>query len=109
MDEWGKHAGESYWPGLGPSVSKHLVGIEVICEGKVTELVDGKYRNVVKDEKTGAIRYRYVEAADIRHIPVKKENVAPGFYQKFTPEQERSLTKLLLWLKTNNPLIIKLG
>jgi N-acetyl-anhydromuramyl-L-alanine amidase AmpD len=108
LDEWGNHAGLSYWPGLGESVSKHLVGIEVVCEGRVTEFVDGKYRNKVENEKTGAIHYRYVEASDIRHIPAANQNIAPGYYQKYTAEQEQSLTNLLLWLKINNPNVFDL-
>lgn len=108
LDEWGNHAGLSYWPSLGPSVSKHLVGIEVICEGRISEFVDGKYRNKVVDEKTGAVRYRYVDAGDIRHIPEKRANIAPGYYQKYTAAQERSLTDLLVWLKTNNPAVFDL-
>jgi N-acetyl-anhydromuramyl-L-alanine amidase AmpD len=36
LDEWGYHAGESHWIGLGTGVSSKLVGIEITNAGKLS-------------------------------------------------------------------------
>jgi hypothetical protein len=97
LNRWGSHAGASEWKGLGKSVSQYLVGIEVMCAGKV-EKKGERYvpwfgRAVPKDEIV---------------FSKKDGNITEGFYQRYTPEQFDSLTHLLLWLKGNNPDVFKI-
>lgn len=79
LNKGGAHAGQSYWPGLGSGVSSKLVGIEVACAGKL--------------DKNGKSWFG---------VTYPKEEIRNGF-KKYTPEQEESLIKLLVWLKKNCP------
>ncbi len=91
LDEWGYHAGESHWPGVGTSVSTKLVGIEITCAGKL----DG-------DNKSWfGVTY---PADQVRTVSNRYECPA-GKYKKYTAAQEKALIDLLLWLKRNNPTI----
>lgn len=94
LNKWGHHAGTSSWPGLGSSLSKRLVGIEIACAGKVAESGKAWF-----GQKFDASRLRKVAT---------KDNVQGGTYVKYTEEQEESLVRLLLWLKDNNPEVFKL-
>lgn len=91
LDEWGYHAGESHWPGLGTGVSSKLVGIEITNAGKLT--ADRKSWFGVQFPKT-----------DTRSVD-QKHGCPPGLYKKFTAEQENALVELLLWLHSNNPMV----
>jgi len=90
----GSHAGTSNWPGLGDSVSKYLVGIEVACAG---ELEDGK----------SWFGVHYPEE-QIRFVEEKEWECPTGHYKKYTGAQEKSLIELILWLKRNNPDVFNL-
>lgn len=79
LNRAGSHAGSSSWPGLGSGVSSKLVGIEIACAGKLDS--SGKSWFGVKYDK---------------------DEIRDG-YKKYTPEQEETLIKLLVWLKKNNP------
>lgn len=92
LNEWGWHAGKSSWPGLGSSLSDLLVGIEVCNPGKLTK----------KGDKYYTWYNREIPESEVRYVS-KKDNMEPGYYQKYTAIQEHELTKLLLWLKHNNP------
>lgn len=84
MNRWGYHAGKSSWPNLGHSLSNKLVGIEVMCPGRVDKSGDNYktwYGQIIKPE-------------DIRETD-NKENIKAGAYVKFTYEQEQSLIGLL--------------
>lgn len=108
LNRWGSHAGESFWPSLGAFVSRHLVGIEVVCAGMVTAHPDGRFTtwwgsginfndvNLIYDASTDSNRSA-------------NDNRAPGFYARFTARQESALTDLLIWLKQNNPDVFDLG
>lgn len=98
LDEWGSHAGESYWPNIGSSVSEHFVGIEIVCEGKIQKFADGKFGNERKTD-TGKITRTYVDQSQVRTINNNTDNIAKGYYQMYTPQQEEALIKLILWLK----------
>lgn len=102
LDEWGYHAGESYWPNVGNSVSQHLVGIEIVCEGRIQKFEDGRYGNERKTN-SGKITRTYVDETHVRHIKDNNENIAKGYYQMYTAKQEEALINLVLWLKQNNP------
>lgn len=94
LNEWGYHAGKSHWPSLGSSVSKHLVGIEVQCAGKLNSSNRSWFGVTYPEEEV-----RTVSARD---------NMKSGKYLKYTDKQEESLTKLILWLKSNNPEVFNL-
>lgn len=107
LNRWGSHAGESFWPSLGSGVSRSLVGIEVVCAGKLEsragtllawwgDVVSINDANVVYDPEHDSSR----EPTD---------NRAQGFYERFTSRQEHALTALLVWLKMNNPDVFDLG
>ena len=90
ISEWGYHAGESYWPGVGHYVSKRLIGIEICCAGMLSEDLETWYGDKVsKDNARKVIDY--------------KDNRVPGNYEKFTVEQEEAVIQLLLKLKAGNP------
>lgn len=99
LDEWGCHAGDSYWEGLGHGVSQHLVGIEVACAGKLTKIDKQQYQSWFGK--------KYDEAA-VRYFQQDRDNVQAGYYQKYTQAQETALIHLILWLKTNNPDVFKI-
>jgi hypothetical protein len=94
LDSWGYHAGESFHPKLGKGVSRYLVGIEVSCAGGLTKAKDGSFESWFG---------RKVPSSQVRSFPKKTGNILAGHYAIFTAEQERSLKKLLQWLKNNNP------
>lgn len=89
LNQWGYHAGKSYWKDLGNSVSRRLVGIEVQCAGNLD------------DNNTSWFGVQYPEN-DVRSLNNKLDNIQPGKYLKYTDKQEESLVRLLLWLKRNN-------
>ena len=88
-DRWGYHAGRSSWTLLGEGLSNKLLGIEVVCAGR-TDASGKSWFGKVYDKA----RLRYGAA---------KDNCQEGTYVKYTPEQEKALIDLLLWLKKNNP------
>ena len=90
LDKRGSHAGSSSWPGLGDSVSKHLVGIEVACAG----LLDGNGKSW--------FGVTYPEG-ETRRVSEQTWEGPSGQYKKFTLAQERSLVDLIIWMKKNNP------
>ena len=79
LNRAGSHAGSSYWPGLGSGVSSKLVGIEVACAGKLDN----------RGKSWFGVTY-------------PQDEIRNGF-KKYTPEQEETLIKLLVWLKKNCP------
>jgi N-acetyl-anhydromuramyl-L-alanine amidase AmpD len=93
LSHWGQHAGSSSYKSLGEWLSNKLVGIEVCCAGKL-----------LQGNKTYSSWFQefYPEEL-VRIVSTAYLNWVPGAYLKFTPEQEKSLVDLLLWLKRNNP------
>ena len=87
LNKWGYHAGKSYYDGLGTYISNRVVGIEVICPGHLDS------RRTAWFDRT-----KPFPEDKCRLEKRKNKNIAPGYYYKFTEEQENSLTKLLLWL-----------
>jgi len=95
LDEWGYHCGQSYFKELGSSLSKHLVGIEIICAGEVEKKPNGSFKTWFDKE---------VPAEKVRVATKEKYGIVKdGYYEKFTLAQEASLEKLLVWLKDNSP------
>lgn len=97
LNRWGSHSGESIYDGLSidpgmKGISNKLVGIEIQCAGRI-----GSTDREKKNWKTR------IPEADLRVVEHRDGNRKPGSYQKYTPEQEKSLTLLLRWLKRNKP------
>ncbi len=93
LNRWGYHAGKSSYPGLGSGVSTKLVGIEVVCAGRVTKQSDGTYKPWF-NLKLSEDQVRKVSS---------RQNVKGGTYHKYTDAQETALVELLQWLKSNAP------
>jgi N-acetyl-anhydromuramyl-L-alanine amidase AmpD len=93
LNKWGNHAGSSAYPGLGSSVSSKLVGIEICNAGNLKKLSDGRYKAWFDET---------YDESEVRES-VRKDNITPGIYHKYTEAQEKALIELLVWLKRNNP------
>lgn len=91
LDLWGYHTGESKWDGLGKGVADSLVGIEVICAGKLSSSRKAWWPNS-----------KVFPENECRTV-VDGANREAGIYHKYTPAQEKALIRLILWLKANNP------
>jgi hypothetical protein len=89
FDRWGHHCGKSSWPSLGTSLSNKLVGIEICNAGKLDASGQSWFGE------------KYPESE--QRASLKNANIEAGNYHKYTPEQEKSLIELLVWLKLNNP------
>lgn len=101
LNEYGYHAGESAWviDGVKKSgMSQYLVGLEVNCAGKLERKGD-KYFTWFDLE---------IPESEVRFVPVNKENIAAGYYHKFTYAQEAAIFNFCLWLKMNNPDVFNL-
>lgn len=109
LSHWGSHAGKSSYGDLKDGVSRYLVGIEVVCSGKLIfhkngylpwfHLTDGK--SIKGGIKQNARMY---EPDEVNYVKQDhKTYVQEGYYKKFTIEQEQSLMQLLLWLKMVKP------
>jgi N-acetyl-anhydromuramyl-L-alanine amidase AmpD len=92
LDSWGYHAGRSKYTGLSGSVSNELVGIEIQSAGRVQKK-GNNYKTWFGTK---------ISKNTVRHIRANKDNQIAGYYEKYSKAQEKSLTKLLLWLHTNN-------
>jgi N-acetyl-anhydromuramyl-L-alanine amidase AmpD len=93
LDEWGYHAGESAWLGLGTNVSSKLVGIEVACAG----LLDA--------DRKSWFGTTYLQS-ETRRLAASSGHGGPaGTYRSFRAQQEEALIGLLRWLKSNNPAV----
>lgn len=83
LSRYGAHAGKSCHPDTGRGrVSKFLVGIEVMCAGKL-ELENGHWVTWWKQPVTNVRKHDSMF------------NIQGGTYQKFTQAQEMALVRLL--------------
>ncbi len=104
LSRWGSHAGVSTYHGLGSSVSSKLLGIEVCNAGRVEKTERG-YEPWWNKPGDGKNTY-YGE--DAVRLAEKRDNIlSPGYFQKYTPEQEESLIELMLWLRAERPDMFK--
>jgi N-acetyl-anhydromuramyl-L-alanine amidase AmpD len=95
LDSWGQHCGVSTWPRLGASLSSRLVGLEIVNAGRVARQDNGEGKTWF-----GTV----IPAGEIREIPTARyPGEVFGWYHAFTPEQERALVELCLWLKSQAP------
>lgn len=95
LDSWGQHCGVSAWPRLGSSLSSRLVGLEIVNAGLVARQENGTAKTWFGTE---------IPAEQIREIQVARyPGETMGWYHAYTPEQERTLVELCLWLKGQAP------
>lgn len=90
LDQIGAHAGTSYWPGIGASVSRELMGIEVIAAG------------ILDADKTAWFDKVRIPDEDIRCVK-QEANMQAGCYHEFTPKQEAALINILCDIKDLYP------
>lgn len=110
LTEWGEHAGPTLHPDLGGSLSRKLVGIEVVSAGKLKKVNDDRFRpwyneevkKLADDFHADDVRFR-----DTVGSPTKVGYQTAGHYHKFTEEQENALIALLTWLKKHKPDVFK--
>ncbi len=93
LDRASSHAGKSYYKGVGRSVSRYLVGIEVACPGKVKRIGGGKVKSWFPRE---------FNESDCREVKAG-DNRKAGLYYSYTEKQEDSLVWALMWMKFNDP------
>lgn len=98
LSNWGYHCGESKHPILGTGLSRKLVGIELANAGYLEKINENKYKSWFGEVFT-ADQVRYVD---------EKSDCQPGYYHKFSDQQEYALFNLLIWLKLNNPDVFNL-
>lgn len=93
----GFHAGNSIFGGT-KGLSYYCMGMEICCAGKVQEHVneDQKRRRYLSWFKEEYSEY------EVRFIPKQTENMAFGYYHKFTEAQEKALVEFCLWQKNIN-------
>lgn len=94
LDQWGYHAGESKWPGLGSGVSNFLVGIEMDNAGRVTKVGENMFKTWFGTMLT---------ANEVRYVKESEWGCPTGYYHKYTEAQETALIEFLVWLKKNDP------
>lgn len=97
VHKWGWHAGSGRWskylPFLKDSLNDDCIGIEINCAGLLTKKGD-RFYTYWGDE---------VSPSNARYVDGKSKDQAKGYYEKYTPEQEETLVRTLLWLKANDP------
>ena len=91
IQKWGSHAGRSEYPGLGTSLSKKLVGIEIQNPGKLVK------KDIFDPISWFGKRYEKAEYFDYDH------NIEKGWYLPINGMQMRSLQKLIVDLKSIRP------
>lgn len=99
LDRWGCHAGTSSWRGIDGRVSRHLVGINIECAGRLQPLREGGWRTWWGE---------VVPADEVRNVS-ENQNWETGAYRAFRPAQEKALVELLIWLKASRPDVFDFG
>ncbi len=108
LNKWGSHCGASSHTKLGSSLSNKLTGIEVCAAGMVEKTAagyepwwnkPGNPKNTIYKEEEVRFTKGFENANDDR--------AHKGHYLKYTPEQEKSLVELLVWLHLTNPAVFK--
>lgn len=94
VSQWGYHAGQSLWKGYVGGLNDEAIGIEICCLGILTKGKDGILR-----AWTGKV----IPESDARYVTQEVHGCPTGWYQKYSPEQEATLVKVLKWLKENDP------
>lgn len=96
LSEWGYHAGLSFYPELGASVSQKLLGIEICNAGKVEP---------IKDDPDHFLTWfgTKIPKEEVDHVSAPRYGAEePGYYQIYTVQQMQALVNLLCWLRKNS-------
>lgn len=96
IDDVAYHCGTSKWKGL-KGISRYCMGMEICNAGLVTPVQDS--RSLKYKSWFGDIYYQ----DDVRYIHEQNFNQKPGYYHKFTVEQEQSLLQFCKWQLATNP------
>ena len=86
----GYHAGKSKWNGK-TSISRFAGGIEIACGGKLKQ----------RDNKFFTWFNKEIKRGEWRKGTKEQGYMSPGFYECYTPAQEKSLARFCTWLKKN--------
>lgn len=102
-NRWGYHAGESTWQKfiakLKGNLSDDLLGIEINNAGMLKKQADGTFKTWYGET---------IAPENVRFVDGSSPDQAKGYYEKYTPEQEETLIKTILWLKAQNPKVFDL-
>ena len=93
LNEWGYHAGQSFWPGLGKSLSSKLIGIELCSAGMLERQKDGSFKSWWGET---------IDPKQVRWVD-ESHGCEPGYYHAFSDVQEKALWALIIWLYGNDP------
>lgn len=107
LNKWGSHCGESSHVDLGRSLSNQLTGIEVCAAGRLKKTSLG-YEPWWNDEyPAGSPKRTYYQEHEVRFTD-RFEHAQEGHYLRYTPQQEKSLLDLLVWLHRTKPDVFKI-
>ena len=111
LNRWGYHAGKSAWEGLSGPVSDELVGIEIQNAGRLKEFYQNKTKGTKHSCPEGKLSAWFTrpnsgdlffdKETECRYSE-NNDNIQKGWYHAYSPEQEKALKELLIWLKRNN-------
>lgn len=99
VTEWGYHCGESSWNKvqrelqLWGTCNDDLIGIEMCNAGQLQVKNGGRFYTWYGEE---------IPKSETRYVYEPEYGCPTGFYHKYSPRQEESLAKLLMWLKAND-------
>lgn len=110
LDQWGNHCGVSRWPGVGSYVSDRFLGVEICNAGRLSKVGD-KFMPWYSYEDGKLVRPELAIPADqVRHIEkARYPGEVPGYYHKFTAQQEAALVDLILYLKSLHPNVFQIA
>lgn len=107
LNKWGSHCGASSYPNLGTNLANKLTGIEICRAGWCEKKPEG-YAPWWNDEyPPGSPKRTFYREAEVRKVAKQQNITKAGYYHAYTPGQEASLHRLLLWLHLNNPGVFK--
>lgn len=107
--KWGYHAGESAWNvklkrlswNIVGSVSDDLIGIEMNNAGLLTKVGDEFFPWWAFKDKKLVLNAKPIPEDQIRFVIEENYGCPTGYYHKYTPEQESTLIRTLMWLYVN--------
>jgi len=126
LNRWGSHAGKSEYDYHGKKLtwlSNRSLGIEVGCAGQLSGVYDnGKMKSLTTVKRVNEYRgklypwYAFnpttkllfanakaIPKSRIRKIRKQIFNQQPGFYEKFTAAQEKTIEDFILWYASIKP------
>ncbi len=101
LDRWGYHCGQSSWEGLGKSLSKKLIGIELLGAGLLTTFESKSFNGDIKMIKAKAWFDDNERLYEARYNAGGYNPYQLGWFEALTYLQEQSLVEFLLWCRRN--------